>query len=45
MDIADTDEVIAAVGDHFVEFQVAEGLPVYVTPLWPIERVVVQLRE
>jgi hypothetical protein len=45
VDIADTDEVIAIVGDRLVELQVDEGLPVYVTPLRPIERVVAQLRE
>ena len=45
VDIADTDEVIATVGDRLVELQVDEGLPVYVTPLRPIERVVAQLRE
>jgi len=45
VDIVDTDEVIAVVGDRLVELQVDEGLPVYVTPLRPIERVVAQLRE
>ena len=45
VDIADTDEVTAVVGDRLVELQVDEGLPVYVTPLRPIERVVAQLRE
>jgi hypothetical protein len=45
MDIADTDEVIAVVGDRLVELQVDEGLPVYVTPLRPIERVVAELRK
>jgi hypothetical protein len=45
VDIADTDEVIAVIGDRLVELQVDEGLPVYVTPLRPIERVVAQLRE
>ena len=45
VDIADTDEVIAVVGDRLVELQVDEGLPVYVTPLRPITRVVAQLRE
>ena len=45
VDIDDTDEVIAVVGDRLVELQVDEGLPVYVTPLRPIERVVAQLRE
>jgi hypothetical protein len=45
VDITDTDEVIAVVGDRLVELQVEESLPVYVTPLRPIERVVAQLRE
>jgi hypothetical protein len=45
VDIVDTDEVIAVVGDRLVELQVDEGLPVYVTPLRPIERVIAQLRE
>ena len=45
VDIADTDEVTAAVGDRLVELQVTEGLPVYVTPLRPLTRVVAQLRE
>ena len=36
VDIADTDEVIAVVGDRLVEMQVDEGLPVYVTPLRPL---------
>ena len=45
VDIADTDEVVDAVGDRLVELQVDEGLPVYVTPLRPIERVIAQLRE
>jgi hypothetical protein len=45
VDIADTDEVIAVIGDRLVELQVTEGLPVYVTPLRPIERVIAQLRE
>ena len=44
VDIADTDEVINVIGDRLVELQVEEGLPVYVTPLRPIERVVAELR-
>ena len=44
VDIADTDEVIAFIGDRLVALQVDEGLPVYVTPLRPIERVVAELR-
>jgi hypothetical protein len=45
VDIADTDEVIALVGDRLLELQVDEGLPVYVTPLRPIARVVAELKE
>ena len=45
VDIADTDEVIAVVGDRLVEMQVDEGLAFYVTPLRPIERVVAELRK
>src|SRR5215813_9101169 len=45
VDIADTDEVIDVVGDRLVELQVTEGLPVYVTPLRPIQRVIAELRE
>jgi hypothetical protein len=45
VDIADTDEVIAAIGDRLLALQVEEGLPLYVTPLRPIERVIAELRE
>ena len=45
VDIADTDEIIAVVGDRLVELQVDEGLPIYVTPLRPIERVIAQLQK
>ncbi len=45
VDIADTDEVIDVVGDRLVELQVDKGLPIYVTPLRPIKRVVAQLQE
>jgi hypothetical protein len=45
VDLPDTDEVIAVVGDRLVELQVEESLPIYVTPLRPIERVIAQLRE
>jgi hypothetical protein len=44
VDIADTDEVIGVVGDRLVALQVDEGLPLYVTPLRPIERVIAELR-
>ena len=45
MDIADTDEVMDVVGDRLVELQVDEGLPLYVTPLRPIQRVIAELQE
>jgi hypothetical protein len=45
VDIADTDEVVDVIGDRLVELQVDEGLPLYVTVLRPIQRVVAQLRE
>ena len=45
VDIADTDKVIDVIGDRLVELQVEEGLPIYVTPLRPIQRVVAELRE
>jgi hypothetical protein len=45
VDIADTDEVIDVIGDRLVELQVDEGLPLYVTPLRPIERVVAEFRK
>jgi hypothetical protein len=45
VDIADPHEVMAVVGDRLAELQVEEGLPVYMTPLRPITRVVTQLRE
>lgn len=45
VDITDTDEVIDVVGDRLVELQATEGLPVYVTPLRPLKRVLAQLRE
>jgi hypothetical protein len=45
VDIADTDEVIAVVGDRLVALQVDEDLPVYVTPLRPTDRVIAELRK
>jgi hypothetical protein len=44
VDIADTDDVIAVVGDRLVELQVDEGLSLYVTPLRPVDRVIAELR-
>jgi len=45
VDITDTDEIVDVVGDRLVELQVDEGLPIYVTPLRPIQRVIAELRE
>jgi hypothetical protein len=45
VDIADTDEVMDVIGDRLVELQVDEGLPLYVTPLRPLRRVLADLRE
>jgi hypothetical protein len=45
VDIPDTDEVIAVVGDRLLALQVDEGLPIYVTPLRPLECVVAELRQ
>ncbi len=44
VDVADTDEVFDAVVGRLLELQVEEGLPVYVLPVRPIERVVAELR-
>jgi hypothetical protein len=45
VDTADTDEVMDVIGDRLVELQVDEGLPIYVTPLRPMRRVIAELRE
>jgi len=45
VDIADTDEVIDTIGNRLLALQVDEGLPLYVAPLRPIERVIAELRE
>ncbi|MDQ3780169.1 MAG: hypothetical protein M3354_06465 [Chloroflexota bacterium] len=44
VDVADTDEVTDLVGDRLVDLQVEAGLPIYLAPLRPIERVVADLR-
>ena len=44
VDIADTDEVIDVVGDRLLALQVDEGLPVYVAPVRPVNRVTAELR-
>jgi hypothetical protein len=45
VDIEDTDEVFDVVVDRIIELQVYEGIPVYVTPLRPIERVLAEQRK
>ncbi len=44
VDVEDTDEVYEVVAERLLELQVEEGLPVYVTPIRPVERVVAELR-
>ncbi len=43
VDVADTDEVLDLVIDRLISLQVDEGLPLFVIPLQPAERVVTQL--
>lgn len=43
VDIDDTDEVVDVIGDRLVDIQVHEGIPIYVVPLQPIERVVAEM--
>jgi hypothetical protein len=45
VDIEDTDEVFEIVVDRIIELQVYERIPVYVTPLRPIERVMEEIRK
>lgn len=44
VDIDDTDEVTDLIIDRLVDMQVEEGLPVYVIPVRPLERVLEELR-
>lgn len=39
VDIDDLDAVDEAYADRLLEMQIEEGLPVYVIPIWPLERV------
>ena len=45
VDVPDTDDVFSIVVDRLVDLQVEQGLPVHVTILRPIARVMEQLRE
>lgn len=44
VDVDDTDEVVDLVGDRLLTLQVEDGLPLYLAPLRPAERVVAELR-
>lgn len=44
VDIDDVDEVLDTVLDPLFTYQVEEGLPIYVVPLQPIERVLQESR-
>jgi len=44
VDVEDTDDVFEVVVERLLKFQVGDGLPVYVTPLRPIARVMSELR-
>ena len=45
VDVEDTDEVMDVVIDKLYEFQVEQGLPVYVLPVPPLERVAEELKK
>lgn len=45
VDVEDTDEVFDLIVGRLLDMQVDEGLPVYVLPVRPVERVVAELRE
>jgi hypothetical protein len=45
VDVEDMGEVVHVFIDRLVEMQVEEGLPVYVVPIRPIERVLEYIRE
>ena len=44
VDVADTDEVMDLIIDRLLDIQVEQGLPVYVIPLQPVERVAAELQ-
>ncbi len=43
VDVADTDEVFDVVVSRLVDMQVEEGIPLYVIPVRPIERIMADL--
>lgn len=44
VDVDDTDEVFDVVVERLLEMQVEEGIPLYVIPVRPIERIIAELR-
>jgi hypothetical protein len=44
VDVDDTDEVMDLIIDRLLQAQVDEGLPVYVIPLRPLEKVLEEMR-
>lgn len=44
VDVDDTDEVFDLIVERLLEMQVEEGMPLYVLPIRPIERVIAELR-
>lgn len=44
VDLEDPDGVMDVIGDRLLELEVDEGLPVYVIPVRPIQRVLEELR-
>lgn len=44
VDIEDTDDVVDVIVGRLLDIQVEEGIPLYVIPVRPIERVIAELR-
>lgn len=44
VDVEDADEVVDVFRDRLLDMQIEEGLPIYVIPLEPVERVLEQMR-
>jgi hypothetical protein len=44
IDVDNTDDVMGLVIDRMMEFQIDEGLPIFVIPVRPMERALEQLR-
>ncbi len=44
VDVPDTTEVMGVVVDRLIDMQVEQGLPVYVVPVQPLERVLSDLK-